>query len=58
MTLNVGLDVSFDNMYDWKGIREKLEIESTKAYIINDKTSIEFSNGCDAILFIYLWYIL
>jgi hypothetical protein len=23
MALNVGLDVSFDNMENWKGIREK-----------------------------------
>jgi hypothetical protein len=25
MTLNVSLDVSFDNMQDWKGIQKKAE---------------------------------
>jgi hypothetical protein len=40
MALNVDLDTSFDNMYDWKGIWEKtVEVNSTKAYITNDETS-------------------
>jgi hypothetical protein len=34
--LNVSLDVSFNNMKGWKGIREKAEeVNSTKAYITN-----------------------
>jgi hypothetical protein len=38
--LNVGLDVLFCNMQDWKGIWEKAhEVDSTKAYTTNDKTS-------------------
>jgi hypothetical protein len=37
IALNVGLDVSFDNMQDWKGIREKAgEVNSTEVYITND----------------------
>jgi hypothetical protein len=37
---NVGLYISFDNAYEWKGIRKKAEeVISTKAYITNDKTS-------------------
>jgi hypothetical protein len=33
--LNVGLDVSFDNMKDWKRIRDKAEeVKSTEAYSI------------------------
>jgi hypothetical protein len=40
MTLNVSLDVSFDNMPDGKGIREKArEVNSMKGYITNDETS-------------------
>jgi hypothetical protein len=32
MALNVGLTVSFDNMWDWKGIGEKAgEVNNTKA---------------------------
>jgi hypothetical protein len=31
MTLNVGLDVSLDNIWDWKGIRGKVgEVNSRK----------------------------
>jgi hypothetical protein len=38
--LSVSLDVLFCNMQDWKGIREKAhEVDSTKAYTTNDKTS-------------------
>jgi hypothetical protein len=34
MALNVGLDVSFDNMEEWKGIRNKaVEVNSTETYI-------------------------
>jgi hypothetical protein len=40
MTLNVGLDALFDNIYDWKAIREKKgEVNSTKACTVNDDTS-------------------
>jgi hypothetical protein len=40
MAVNIGLDMSFDNMWDWKGIREKAtEVNSTEAYITNDRTS-------------------
>jgi hypothetical protein len=36
MELNVGLDVSFDKMWDWKRIRKKAEeFNSTKMYITN-----------------------
>jgi hypothetical protein len=44
MALNAGLDVSFDKMQDWKGIREKVG-EVTKQYtslflhITNDEIS-------------------
>jgi hypothetical protein len=40
MVLNIGLDASFDNIQDRKGIREKEEkVNSTKDYITNDVTS-------------------
>jgi hypothetical protein len=40
MTLKTGLDGSFDNMEDWKGIREKAgEVNSTETYITNGETS-------------------
>lgn len=30
---NIGLDASFDNMYEWKGIREKArKVHSTETY--------------------------
>jgi hypothetical protein len=39
MALKLGLDASFDNMYDWKIIEEKAEeCNSTKAYITDDET--------------------
>jgi hypothetical protein len=38
MGLNIGLDVLFDNMCVWKGIREKTaEVNSTKFYITNEE---------------------
>jgi hypothetical protein len=38
MTLNIGLDVTLDNMYDSKGTREKVrECNSTKLYVANDE---------------------
>jgi hypothetical protein len=41
MALNVGLDVSFDNMKDWRGIREKAgEPNNTKPYVTNEETSL------------------
>jgi hypothetical protein len=37
MALRVGPDVSFDNMQDWKGMREETgEFNSTKAYLTNE----------------------
>jgi hypothetical protein len=41
MELNVGLEASFDYMYDWKGIREKaveVRVNSATNYITNDVT--------------------
>jgi L-rhamnose isomerase len=39
MAVSVGLDIPFDNIQDWKGIREKAkEVNRTKAYITNDET--------------------
>jgi hypothetical protein len=36
MKLNASLDVSFDNMPDWKGMREKAgEVNSTNAHVMN-----------------------
>jgi hypothetical protein len=36
MALNVGREASFDNMWNWKGTREKAgEVNGTKAYITN-----------------------
>jgi hypothetical protein len=34
MELNMDVDVSFDSMYDWKGIKRKVG----EAYITNDET--------------------
>jgi hypothetical protein len=39
MALNFSLDVSFDNMEDWKGIPEKVEVNITKAGVTRDETS-------------------
>jgi hypothetical protein len=40
MTLKAGLDVSFDNMQNWKEIRGKVgEVNSTKAYVTGVQTS-------------------
>jgi hypothetical protein len=40
MILNVGFGVSFDNMWDSKGIREKeVEVDSMKAHITNNEIS-------------------
>jgi hypothetical protein len=37
-SVNVGLDISFDNMYDCKGIQEKAgEVNSPKNYVTSDK---------------------
>jgi hypothetical protein len=49
MALEFGLGVSFDNIYKWKGIREKSgEVNSTKAYITSDETSCRILAGCYA----------
>jgi hypothetical protein len=40
MAINVGLDASFDNMWDWKGIWEETgEVNNMKAYIKNEAMS-------------------
>jgi hypothetical protein len=40
MALNVGFDILFDNMQDWKGILEKAgEINSMKANVTNGECS-------------------
>jgi hypothetical protein len=35
MQLSVGLEASFDNICDWKEIREEGEASSTKVYVTN-----------------------
>jgi hypothetical protein len=50
MALKFCLDVLLDNMYVWKGIRERAEeINSTKTCITNDEASSEFSASVHAI---------
>jgi hypothetical protein len=36
MALNVGPEVSFDKVYDWKTAEE---VNGTKTYVTNDETS-------------------
>jgi hypothetical protein len=44
MTLIFGLDISFDNMWNWEGRLEKaVEGNSRKTYITNDRLPFEFS---------------
>jgi hypothetical protein len=38
MALNASLEVSFQNKEDWKGMRQKAEVDSTKVYITNGQT--------------------
>jgi hypothetical protein len=47
MALNVGLGVTFDNIWDWKGMLEKAgEIKCTKTYITNYmRRPVEFTTG-------------
>jgi hypothetical protein len=41
MALNIGLDVSFDNISDWNGIPQKAgEVNSTKSCITNAESSL------------------
>jgi hypothetical protein len=41
MELKIGLDLSFDNIYDCKGMREKArEANSTEAHTTNDETPL------------------
>jgi hypothetical protein len=41
MALNVGLNVCFGNMRDWKGIREKVgDVNSTNAYITTNSQRV------------------
>jgi hypothetical protein len=52
--VKLGLDVSFNHINDWEGIREKaVEIISTKIYIYitNNKTSAEFCMGSALVCF-------
>jgi hypothetical protein len=47
MTLNVILDVSFDKMYGWKGIRENRgEVSNTEVYVTDDGTSLSVLKVC------------
>jgi hypothetical protein len=51
MALKFGLNASFHNMYDSKGIREKAEeVSGTKAYTTTDETSSWILNGWYAII--------
>jgi hypothetical protein len=55
-TLNVGLEATFGNLQDWKGMREKsCEVDGTKAYITNDKiASPILKRRCNIVLYIHL----
>jgi hypothetical protein len=64
MVLNVGLEVSFGNMQESKGIREKArEVNIMKAYITNSETYRWNINGCYIRLMSFgkwrsvLWYV-
>jgi hypothetical protein len=47
MALNLGLEVSLDNIQVWKGIRGKAEeVNSAKAHITHDETPRRIINGC------------
>jgi hypothetical protein len=49
MKLKVGLDASFDNTYDWKGIPDKTGfVEGRKVYVTNDEISRWVINGCSS----------
>jgi hypothetical protein len=39
MVLNIGLNVSLDNMEDWEGIGKTGKVNGMKGYITNDDTS-------------------
>lgn len=48
IVLYTGLDVSFENIQSWKGIREEageVNTSSTKYYKTDDETRSEFSTG-------------
>jgi hypothetical protein len=52
MTLNVGINVSFDNMWDWKrNMWELRDINSMETYVTNDEIShillIRFYTGIE-----------
>jgi hypothetical protein len=49
MALSISLDSSLNNMYDWKGVRERVG-KGTKVFIINDENSVEFSMGVTLVL--------
>jgi hypothetical protein len=47
--LNVGLDASFDNIKEWKRIREKSrEVDSTKNYVANGESAF-LTVWCDLV---------
>jgi hypothetical protein len=53
MELNVGLDASFDNMKDWKRIREKAEeVKSIEAYSLEEMMKLPVE-----LLFFFLSFI-
>jgi hypothetical protein len=44
MAITVRVYTSFNDMWNWKGIREKAgKVNSAKVYITNDENSVEFS---------------
>jgi hypothetical protein len=51
MAVNIGLDASFDNIQDLKGIRKKAgEVNSTKAYTEMIRFPVEASTGVTLVL--------
>jgi hypothetical protein len=50
MALNIDLDVSFDNMQDWKGIGQKAgEVNNTEGYI-KMRFTVEFSTSVELVV--------
>jgi hypothetical protein len=46
MELNVGLEASFDNVSDWKGIQTKSrKVNSAEAYITRDEMTRRILDG-------------
>jgi hypothetical protein len=58
MAVNVGIESSVDNTQNWNGIWEKTgEVNSTEAYIKNDRTFRWTLNGCYTSLIKVGWLI-